>query len=358
MLFTERHIPDNLPPEQLDDYLSMGWYRSGQSVFTCRFLLKKGDLFSVVWTRLPLTNFKFRKGQRKLLRKNKERFRVFVRPEEFTTEKEKLYQVYRDDFKERLAPTLNSSLLDDNERNIFDSWEVCIYDGDKLIGFSIFDLGKKSIQSIKAVYDPEYKKYSLGYFTMLAEMEFAIELGFDYYYSGYIVPGYSAFDYKLRAGGAIEFYEPETQNWRSMGEFKEEDLLHRKMLKKLTELQTELGRRGIPTRLGVYPLYETVFWALEPRFHLGYPLVLQVYPDFHLYRYLNFVYDPNADQYRFIPCSGLQDTTEHFAHHLQPDPEIPLITELLGMSDNMLAGSEVKEAIYRMKLWISRQMFL
>lgn len=356
-MFTERHLLQDLPPEKLDDYLAGGWYRSGQSIFTCNFLIKQGDLYTVVWTRLPLVDYTFRKGQRKLLRKNRERFKFVIRPEQFTAEKEELYQVYREDFKGRLAPTLRSSLLDDGTENIFDTWEICIYDEDKLVGFSIFDLGSKSMESIKAVYDPNYKQFSLGYYTMLEEVQFAKDKGCEYYYPGYVVPGYKAFDYKLRAG-EMEFFIPSKKEWKPMEEFDESRLLHTVMLEKLEILQGELGRRGIPTRMGIYPLYETVFWNLEPKYHLSFPLVLQIYPDFHNYRYLNYVFDAKEEQYRFIPCQGLQDTTEYFSHHMTPEPKIPILTELLGMNDNFLAGDNPKEAIYRMKMWMSRQMFL
>lgn len=359
MQFTERHIPSFISPERLDDYLAKGWYRSGQSVFTCRFLLKRGDLYTVVWTRQPLEGYKFRKGQRKLIRKTEEQFKIVIRPEpkEISPEKENLYQLYREDFKGRLAPSLQVSLRDNTSNNIFDTWEICIYDNDKLVAFSIFDLGSNSIQSINAIYHPDYKKHSLGYYTMLAEINFAQQKGFEHYYAGYVVPGYSAFDYKLRAGDNMEFYIPETDDWRPMSEFDDYPLMHKVMIERLEELQVELGKRGIPTRMGVYPLYETVFWNLANKYHFGYPLILQVYPDFHLYSYLNFVYDPSAEQYRFIPCESLNDITEHFEHQINPEAQMPLVTELLGMYDNLLAGNNPKEAIYRMKMWISRQMF-
>ncbi len=357
MMFTERHLPQQMPPKRLDDYLAEGWYRSGQSVFTCNFLLKEGNLYSVVWTRLPLHDFAFRRGQRKLMNKVKKRFDIVIRPEEITSEKEELYQIYREDFKGNLASSLRSSLFDGGKKNIYNTWEICVYDADKLVAFSIFDLGADSVQSIKAVYDPDYKNYSLGYFTMLAEIEYSLQRDDSYYYPGYVVPGYPAFDYKLRAG-VMQYFRTEERDWRPYTEFDPTTSLRKIMQEKLETLQQALGRRGIPTRMSIYPLYETVFWNLESRYHLTYPLVLQIYPDFHLNNHLMYVYDPENLQYRFLSCNSLQDVTEYFTHHLQPDPKVSLITDLLGMSDSFLAGNSPKEAIYRMKLWMSRQMFL
>ena len=41
------------------------------------------------------------------------------------------------------------------------------------------------------------KKYSLGFYTMLLEIDFGIKSGAEYYYPGYVVPNYFKFDYKL-----------------------------------------------------------------------------------------------------------------------------------------------------------------
>ncbi|MFK7932945.1 MAG: arginyl-tRNA--protein arginylyltransferase, partial [Saprospiraceae bacterium] len=71
---TEREYPVFIVPEELDDYLSHGWYRMGQAIFTCHFLWFGEKLYSAIWLRLPLLTFQFSKGQRKLLRRNAQRF--------------------------------------------------------------------------------------------------------------------------------------------------------------------------------------------------------------------------------------------------------------------------------------------
>ena len=44
-MFTEKHVPDSITGEELDDYLDRGWYRMGQSIFTCHFLFFNDSLY-------------------------------------------------------------------------------------------------------------------------------------------------------------------------------------------------------------------------------------------------------------------------------------------------------------------------
>ncbi|MCB9293514.1 MAG: GNAT family N-acetyltransferase [Lewinellaceae bacterium] len=83
-------------------------------------------------------------------------------------------------------------------RLVLDTREVEIYDGANLAAFSFFDVGRQSMYSKQGIYDPAYQKYSLGFFTMLVEIGYALERGCEYYYPGYVVPGNQEFDYKHR----------------------------------------------------------------------------------------------------------------------------------------------------------------
>ncbi|NJL75726.1 MAG: GNAT family N-acetyltransferase [Saprospiraceae bacterium] len=105
--------------------------------------------------------------------------------------KELLYKKYKaENFKNDIAVSLADALLDRQERNIYNTFECEIYDQEKLIAVSFFDLGATSISSIMGMYDPDYSDYSLGYYTMLLEIEYGQERGFEYYYPGYVTPGF------------------------------------------------------------------------------------------------------------------------------------------------------------------------
>jgi arginine-tRNA-protein transferase len=131
-------------------------------------------------------------------------------------EKQTLYALYRDQFKGILPDSLMYSLFDFDENNIFNTMETAVYDGEKLVSFSFFDLGENSIASINGVYHPDYARYSLGFYTMLLEIQFGIENDFKFFYPGYVAPGYPRFDYKLRIAhpGQIEYYEIRTRDWQ------------------------------------------------------------------------------------------------------------------------------------------------
>ena len=84
---------------------------------------------------------------------------------------------------------LSQFFYNNSIKSIFDTYEVAVYDGSKLIGLSYFDFGQKSVASLLSVYDvtDEYKKYSLGVYTMLLEVVYAQEQDKTYYYPGYVL---------------------------------------------------------------------------------------------------------------------------------------------------------------------------
>ncbi|MFT4974201.1 MAG: hypothetical protein ACI8S6_000083, partial [Myxococcota bacterium] len=77
-MYIEMVHPTSLSPEALDAYLERGWYRMGQSVFTCRFVTFNGTLFPTIWVRLPLQGYTFRKSLRRRMRRNSHRFTIEV----------------------------------------------------------------------------------------------------------------------------------------------------------------------------------------------------------------------------------------------------------------------------------------
>jgi len=337
-MFTEKLYLDHLPPALLDHYLGKGWYRMGQSMFTCRFLMFQGQLYPAVWTRLPMASFQMNKRQRKLYNRITGQFQVVTRPGKINMEKERLYQKYRRNFRGRLAPSLKVSLLDDGSFNLFNTYETCIYDGQELVGFSFFDLGKESIASIMGVYHPDYKKFSLGFFTMLAEITFGLENGYTHYYPGYIVPGYSKFDYKTRIG-AVECFEERSQRWIPRQQYPFDELPTQRMEQRLKLVKAYLDHWNITNKLVLYPPYEANligYWILD---YLEYPMYLEcpgVSPD---PTRTVLAYDTIRETYLLYLCSVYDDLSDFFHANLQEATSpIPLQLELL-IKDSLLAES-------------------
>ncbi|MEM1328841.1 MAG: GNAT family N-acetyltransferase [Bacteroidota bacterium] len=303
-MFTKKIYPNEISKQELDRYLGMGWYRMGQGIFTCHFLSFGEHIYSALWLRLDLNNFSFKKSQRRLFRKNSH-FEIKIRPAHINRQKEDLYQKYRwHSFKGNISISLRDSLLDGKRYNIYDTLECCLYDGDKLIAVSFFDRGKDTLASIMGMYDPDYQAYSLGYFTMLLEIEYGIDNGYAYYYPGYIVPGYPRFDYKARIG-TVDYYQIASKQWLPFEGAEVVDYPLQNMEKRLELLHTELKRYGISSRIYFYPLYEThifSFWEID---YLKYPVFLWCDTLDGSSEYLLVVYDLSKQTFLLLQCELL-----------------------------------------------------
>ena len=221
-MFPTFHHPDNLHGVALDKYLEKGWFRAGQYIYTIQHLLLDGAIYSPIRVRLALKGYQFRKGLRKLIKKN-QIFQTDFQASVITDEKEILYHHHIQRLEGFVSPTLRDSLMDGGLNNIYDTYEVQVYDEDQLIATSFFDLGEKTMASINGIFHNDYEKYSLGFYTMLMEIKFGIENDFEYYYPGYVIPGYPKFDYKLRIG-EVEFYDANKDIWYTIEELKDTEM--------------------------------------------------------------------------------------------------------------------------------------
>lgn len=305
-MFAEKHYPEELLPEELDAYLAQGWYRMGQSIFTTHFLCFGEQFYSAIWVRLALDDYTFSKSLRKIFRRNKEQFRTEFSKSRITADKERLYQRYKIEFPGVLAPTLKESLLDGEDSSIYDTYEVNVYDGDKLIAVSFFDAGRDSAASILGIYDPDYGKHSLGIYTLLAEIAFCMQNNLLFFYPGYVVPGYSRFDYKLRIGD-VEYYDLASRTWLPHVNLKKGDIPMEKMEHKLTELQTTLKRQGIPCKKLYYPLFEANLFAFWQTDYFDFPIFLLCYPKEKASSYFVIIFDVRDGAYHLLECSPLDD---------------------------------------------------
>ena len=65
------HRPPNLYGANLDVYLTNGWFRSAQCIYTLTSIPLEGVLYYPIRIRLPLKDYTFRKSLRKIIKKNK-----------------------------------------------------------------------------------------------------------------------------------------------------------------------------------------------------------------------------------------------------------------------------------------------
>ncbi|MEL6864328.1 MAG: arginine-tRNA-protein transferase [Bacteroidota bacterium] len=307
-VYTEIHQPEYLSPVSLDTYLEQGWFRMGQMIFTCHFLCFHNQLYSAIWTRLALNGYGFSKRQRKLLSRNKCRFVTKVRPAIFNQEKEELYQKHCHRFEGYVARTLEESLFGDSNINIYNTYEVAVFDGDRLVAVSFFDVGASSLASIMGLYDPDYARHSLGYYTMLIEILFGIQHNMQFYYPGYVVPGYERFDYKLRIG-AMDYYEYESREWIPYKGIDTDQLPAERMVQALSELQDALDAAKVPSRLLLYPLYDKKLFGLKQEESVRNPLLLVIDSREDQHKWIIAEYELSTKQFRISEVHRIEEAS-------------------------------------------------
>jgi arginyl-tRNA--protein-N-Asp/Glu arginylyltransferase len=300
-MFVDVHCPDRLEGTALDDYLEHGWFRMGQTIFTTNWLNFRDTFYSAIWLRVLLHDYAPDSTQRKLLQRNS-RFRAAVRPATVDIEKELLYIRYKQSVPFDASASLQTLLFGNSDHNIFDTFEVDLYDNDKLIAAGFFDLGHESAMGISSIYDPDYKKFSLGKHLIYSKMMFCKERNMKYFYPGYFVPDYRAFDYKLDIGKKyIEYLQLQTGSWVPLSVFKKEKVPIKQMVTRLDELKTWLSRADVASQV----LYYDYFYAnqtpeLSGSELLDFPVFLVT--ERSLNEWAIVVFDIRYDKYQLLKC--------------------------------------------------------
>lgn len=256
----EYYFPQSLSPSRLDRYLAGGWFRSGPSLFRAQMLCLDGGVYSVINIRSHLDNYRFPKSLRKVLNKNDKQFRVEFGLATISPQKERLYAFQKARFKGYIFDTLEDFLFSGEVPGLFRTREIRVYDGDKLVAASYFDLGQKSMASLIGLYDPAYKKYSLGMYTMALEVRYAMKFGLKYYYPGYILDGFSTFDYKLRIGN-IHYYNWNGR-WKSLEKLGQEKFVLNEIQRNMLQLEAILKFQGLRFKKLLYPFFSIGYLKL------------------------------------------------------------------------------------------------
>ena len=198
----------------LDYYLSQGYYRMQQELFTCHFVPFEGRLYTAHWLRLVVDRMEWGPEPRRLLRRNA-RFGATIQPFRLTPEHEELYARYRAAITFDAAPTIEEILTGSAVHSVFNTHVIELRDGNRLIAAGIFDRGHRSLAGILNFYDPAYRQHSLGKYLLLLKAEHARNLQLDYYYPGYVIHNYPKFDYKLFAClAATEVFDCLRGHWQ------------------------------------------------------------------------------------------------------------------------------------------------
>ena len=258
-MFAQISYPIELGPEELDNYLANGWFRMRQAIFTTNFLQFHDLFYSAIWLRVPMAEFK-EDNKFKTLQKVNKAFRIEIKKSEskkFSEAHEQLFQEYRQSISFDVSTSLGELLLGNDSPSIFNTHEVNIYDGYNLIAAGFFDLGKTAAAGITCIYHPAYKKHSLGKYLIYLKIDFCLTQKLQYFYPGYVVPGYPPFEYKLTIGkSTLQYLQMASQQWLPIDSASALQNPLQKMEEKLMEAQKRLNEVPLPNTLQHYRFFE------------------------------------------------------------------------------------------------------
>lgn len=202
----EEFYAPTVSPGELDDLLSEGWRHFGEFFFRNNTDTYASEERRVFPLRIRLSDFSLSKSQRRVLRRNAD-LQTVIAPAEITIEKQELFERHKRRFKDRVPFSLYDFLSFSPADSPCETLEISVYESGRLTAASFFSIGENSISGVYAVFEPELTHRSLGIFTMLKEIEFAVNTGRQFYYQGYCYDGPSFYDYKKRFRGT------EGYNW-------------------------------------------------------------------------------------------------------------------------------------------------
>ncbi|MDG2425894.1 MAG: GNAT family N-acetyltransferase [Flavobacteriales bacterium] len=266
-MLVQTHFPKKLAPHRYDSYLASGWFRGSVMLYKVDLLCVDSGVFGVVNIRLNLDQHELKKSQRKRMARADRKFTTTVKPcvlDAIGDAQEALYDQQKHRFQGFVHGTLREYLASGFPHTVFDTYELCVYDGERLAAVSYFDFGDRSMASLIGLQDPAYQTHGLGIYTMLCEIEFGKQRGMRWYYPGYVFDEPSPFDYKLDLG-QMEYYTP-TKRWGSHKKFDPTLTRAHRLRLEMNALSSALKAEDLPHDILLYPFFSLGFmahWSLE-----------------------------------------------------------------------------------------------
>lgn len=306
----EIDAPEEISPGSYDRRLARGWFRTGSFLARASILCIEDTLREVVHIRLPLARHRPSKSRRRLIRRNRGRFRCEIGPARVDAARCDLYEQMKPRFVSPIARDLEP-LVFGLEPRIFDTRECAVYDADELVAVSYFDVGRASFASMLGLHAPEYARFGLGIYTMLEEIDAARASGARFYYPGFIVPGLAGFDYKLSLG-EVQFLGTDGR-WRRRARVPKDSPGAARLLEGLAAAERALHCVGVA---GVIRLYQGFGLGYVDELEGAYlrgPAHVQLVPTGTRDDLLIVEFEPTDARYSLIRA--------------EPDPTIDLLEE-------------------------------
>jgi len=187
---------DNCTTSKYDALLQRGYRRFGKLFFNpiCE---NCNECLSV---RINAKAFKFSRSFKRVLKKNKDVKIVFKRPT-LTPSHLNLHQKYHTFMNSHRGWNTDDTSVSGYFRSFVEGFMeygyefLYILDG-KIIGVALVDVLPSGISAIYCFYDPDYKKRSIGTFSILNHINFCKRNGLNFVYLGYWVKENTSLKYK------------------------------------------------------------------------------------------------------------------------------------------------------------------
>jgi len=216
-LVAESREHDLVKPEGMDELWAVGWRHFGTDFFRASLMSDGMCLNRQIALRIEVAQFMRSRSQRRTFRKNRDLELSFDGAAPGEAEN-RLFDIHKMRFAGNVPDCLTDFLGTQPDGRPCECLQLSVRLEGRLIAASFFALGRQACSSIYAVFDPEFSRRRLGVFTMLAELEFAREQGFRFYYSGYATVESSCYDYK-KEFGALHYYDWKGR-WLPVGELR------------------------------------------------------------------------------------------------------------------------------------------
>lgn len=212
-MLDDQFIAEQVEPEFMDLIWENGFRHFGVFFYRYKTSFYENKLCNIIPLRIVLKNFIHSHSQKRILKKNRD-LHYEYRDAFIDEMREELFDLHKKRFLDNVPDTLYSFLSEDPSKVPCQAKECDVYYQNRLIAVSYFDIGQKSISSVYAFFHPEFSKRSLGNYTLLLEIQYAIEQGKEFLYTGYAYDVPSFYDYKKTFHG-LECYDW-NQNWNQM----------------------------------------------------------------------------------------------------------------------------------------------
>ncbi|MEO0043430.1 MAG: hypothetical protein RL329_2878 [Bacteroidota bacterium] len=198
--------------QSLDVFLEEGWMLYGNYYYLRSIRDWTKPRCGLIPLRIRLEGFTFSKSQKKCFKKHVD-LKTIVQPIQVSTIKSQLFDAHKAKFAEGSNDTDIHYFLNALAHKIpSEGLEINVFDAEKLIACGFFHLGEVAVNATYGIHDTTYTDRSLGAYTLLCEIDYALKQHKKFYYLGWMLSIPSVFDYKKRFNN-LEYFDWEQLKW-------------------------------------------------------------------------------------------------------------------------------------------------